>query len=199
MSCICFYTRNCSSYIDLYNNLHHLNKARKHLEQYLEICSIRQQTNLMQQQQKIKTEQQQLNKQMSAIEINDYLNAINLQIEVTKFIYNCNKEYNNNENKEKTLNQKTPTLFGTNDTKINLCCLILLSGQSIQEGFGFVIRIIQVKLNSNDFCILENFFMMQILFLVFQLKFDIGLFSNSKRTGEKLQLQGNKQLVEMHQ
>jgi hypothetical protein len=144
MSCICFYTRNCSGYIDLYNNLKYLNKAREHLEQYLEICSIRQQTNSMQQQQKNKLEQQQLNKQMSAIEINDYLNAINLQIEVTKFIYNCNKEYNNNENKEKILNQKIPTLFGSNDIKINLCCLILLSGQSIQEGFGFVIRIIQV-------------------------------------------------------
>ena len=47
------------------------------------------------------------------------------------------------------MSQKTPTLFGSNDTKINLCCLILLSGQSIQEGFGFVIRIIQCfNLNS---------------------------------------------------
>lgn len=45
--------------------------------------------------------------------------------------------------------QQVPTLFGNNDVKINLCCLILSSGQTIQDGFGFVIRIIQCfNLNS---------------------------------------------------
>jgi zinc finger FYVE domain-containing protein 26 len=68
------------------------------------------------------------------------LSAINLQIEVTKFISNCLQISNK---RDQILSQKIPTLFGSNDTKINLCCLILLSGQSIQEGFGFVIRIIQ--------------------------------------------------------
>ena len=142
MSCICFFTRSCKNYVDLFNNLNYLTKAREHLEQYLEICSIRQQNK------QNKSEQQQLNKQMSTVEINDYLNAINLQIEVTKFIFGCSKNVES-QNKHSALgNQKvqTPTLFGSNDTKINLCCLILLSGQSIQEGFGFVIRIIQVKL-----------------------------------------------------
>ena len=79
-------------------------------------------------------------KQISTQEVDNYLNAINLQIEVTKFINNCIVH-----KKEQILNQKaTCTVFGSNDTKINLCCSILLSGQSIQEGFGFVIRIIQV-------------------------------------------------------
>lgn len=60
-------------------------------------------------------------------------------MEVTKFINNCMQ------NKQDQINAyKTPTLFGNNDAKISLCCLILLSGQSIQEGFGFVIRIKQV-------------------------------------------------------
>ena len=61
-------------------------------------------------------------------------------MEVTKFINNCFQE----SKKEEILSKKIPTLFGSNDTKINLCCLVLLSGQSIQEGFGFVIRIVQV-------------------------------------------------------
>ena len=62
-------------------------------------------------------------------------------MEVTKFINNCMQ------NKQDQINAyKTPTLFGNNDAKISLCCLILLSGQSIQEGFGFVIRIKQVIL-----------------------------------------------------
>lgn len=69
------------------------------------------------------------------------MNAINLQIEVTKFINNCAQN-----KREQVINQKaTCTVFGSNDTKICLCCSILLSGVSIQEGFGFVIRIIQVK------------------------------------------------------
>ena len=42
MSCICFFTRHCHNYADLYNNLHFLSKARKHLEEYLEMCSLRQ-------------------------------------------------------------------------------------------------------------------------------------------------------------
>lgn len=66
------------------------------------------------------------------------LKAINLQIEVTKFINTCISS------KPEIVSQhKTPTLFSNNDTKINLCCLTLQCGKSIQEGFGFVIRIIQ--------------------------------------------------------
>ncbi len=72
------------------------------------------------------------------------MNAITLQIEVTKFLSTCFTA-----NKGKQILQQTPTLFGNNDTKINLCCLILLSGETIQDGFGFVIRIIQCfNLNS---------------------------------------------------
>ncbi len=165
MSCICFYQRNCFNYQDLYNNIHFLNKAREHLEQYLEICTIRQQSSSLilsssssQAKTTTKAEQQQLNKQMTPIEINDYLNAINLQIEVTKFINNCIKEYNKvdlvkdfmlSQQNNNNIKSQIPNLFGNNDTKINLCCIILLSGQSIQEGFGFVIRIIQVCLKSN--------------------------------------------------
>jgi zinc finger FYVE domain-containing protein 26 len=143
--------------------MHFLTKAQRHLEQYFEIHStVKQQTGLplgggggggggggidavSQQQWKQKPEQQNLCKQMSIQEVTNYLNAINLQIEVTKFINNCYQD----QKKEEILSKKTPTLFGSNDTKINLCCLILLSGQSIQEGFGFVIRIIQCfNLNS---------------------------------------------------
>ena len=145
MSSICFFTRNCTNYAELFNNINYLVKARDHLEQYLEISSIKQYGQTSQQQQfawKQKQEQQSLCKQMTTQEVDNYLNAINLQIEVTKFINGCISS-----KKEQIFPKKTPTLFGSNDTKINLCCLILLSGQSIQEGFGFVIRIIQVIFN----------------------------------------------------
>ncbi len=69
------------------------------------------------------------------------MKAINLQIEVTKFLNSC---LNTRRDEPIFIQyQPQPTLFSSNDTKINLCCLILLSGKSIQEGFGFVIRIIQ--------------------------------------------------------
>ena len=101
-----------------------------------------------------------------------FLKAINLQIEVTKFVYNC---LSNSKSEPKT-GPQAPTLFGTNDTKINLCSLILLSGKTIQEGFGFVIRIIQVG-NKIFFVDLKNnliFFVYQ----VFQSEFDACLFAN---------------------
>ncbi len=69
------------------------------------------------------------------------MKAINLQIEVTKFLNTCLSGRRGEA--IFTQYQPPPTLFSSNDTKINLCCLILLSGKSIQEGFGFVIRIIQ--------------------------------------------------------
>lgn len=50
MSCIYFFTRHCNNYNDLFNNLNYLTKARKHLEQYLELCSMRQFSQSSQQQ-----------------------------------------------------------------------------------------------------------------------------------------------------
>ncbi|RNA16338.1 Zinc finger FYVE domain-containing [Brachionus plicatilis] len=119
-------------YSDLFSNLHYLNKARKHLEQYLESLS-KKQNILPNQSWRLKNDN--LRKQMSPQEIDSYINAINLQIECTKFICSYKKETFNDD--------KPSTLFGNNDAKISLCCQILMAGNSVQEGFGFVIRIIQ--------------------------------------------------------
>ncbi len=69
MSCMCFFSRNCQSYIDLANNINYLNKARQHLEQYLEVCSLKtmQPQNLGWKQ---KPEQPSLCKQMTPKEVN---------------------------------------------------------------------------------------------------------------------------------
>ena len=67
MSCICFFTRHCTNYTDLYNNLNYLNKARKHLEEYLEICSIKQYLQTSQQQ--IISKQSTLCKQITTVEV----------------------------------------------------------------------------------------------------------------------------------
>jgi zinc finger FYVE domain-containing protein 26 len=144
MSCICFFTRNCANYYDLYENLPYLTKARDHLEKYLETSSVKEYAQSKTQSQQGSRQAPSLSKHISTQEVDNYLNAINLQIEVTKFINNCMKL-----KQELIYTYKTATLFGNNDVKIDLCCLILLCGQSVQEGFGFVIRIIQCfNLNS---------------------------------------------------
>lgn len=66
MSCIYFFSKNANTYLDLQKNLHFLNKARKHLDQYLEILAKKQNV-LPSQLWKIKNDN--LRKQMSAQEI----------------------------------------------------------------------------------------------------------------------------------
>lgn len=73
MSCIYFFTRHSANYSDLFNNLHYLNKARKHLENYLEICTTKQYGLTNQQQhftwKPTKSDQQSLCKQMTTQEV----------------------------------------------------------------------------------------------------------------------------------
>ena len=74
MSCLCFFTRNCQNYAQLYANVQFLTKARNHLEKYLELCASRQYSGLVNtsQQQlgwKQKPEQQNLCKQMPTQEV----------------------------------------------------------------------------------------------------------------------------------
>ena len=69
MSCMCFFSKHAQNYNDLAKNLSYLNKARQHLEQYLEICSLKtmQSQNLTWKQ---KSEQTSLCKQMAPQEVN---------------------------------------------------------------------------------------------------------------------------------
>jgi hypothetical protein len=75
MSCICFFTRHCATYADLFTNIHYLTKARKHLEQYMEISSVKQTNQMNQQQQqfawKLKNETNSLCKQMTTKDVDE--------------------------------------------------------------------------------------------------------------------------------
>ncbi len=63
MSSICFFSRHCQNYVDLFNNLNHLYKARKHLEEYLELKQFSQNS----------IKQNSLCKQISAQEVDKYM------------------------------------------------------------------------------------------------------------------------------
>jgi hypothetical protein len=157
MNRVHFFVRNCFDYIDLYNNLKYLYSAQQHLQQYLEKefnnsqllektqtnNNISWTKNNSRQQQ---TAQTNLCLQISTQTVDVYLKTVNLQIEITKYLKNCIETKNNKSPQPPTVKGSTlpPTLLSNAITdKINVCSLILLSGESIEEGFGFVIRIIQ--------------------------------------------------------
>lgn len=67
MSCIYFFTKNAKTYLDLYNNLHYLNKAREHLEQYSHLLA-KKQINIQNQSRKLRNDSN-FRKQMTFHEI----------------------------------------------------------------------------------------------------------------------------------
>jgi len=83
-----------------------MTKARDHLEKYLETSSVKEFAHSNPQLQQGSRQAPSLSKHISTQEVDNYLNAINLQIEVTKFINNCMKL-----KQARIYTYKTSTLF----------------------------------------------------------------------------------------
>lgn len=85
MTCVRFYTINCSSYLDLRNNSYHLMNAQKHLKSELELC----------QWEEIKAQTKRLDESVSLVmkmdskSLNQHINTIWLQIDSAKFLAGC--------------------------------------------------------------------------------------------------------------
>lgn len=85
MTCVRFYTMNCSSYIDLRNNSYHLMNAQRHLKSELELCQweeIKAQTKRIE-------ESVSLVMKMDSKSLNQHINTIWLQIDSAKFLGAC--------------------------------------------------------------------------------------------------------------
>lgn len=133
MTCVKFYSMNCSTYQELQANSFHLISAQKHLQQELELC----------QWEEIRTteESQSILMKMDSRTLNSHINTIWRQIEVTKFLSKC--EQNGCDTlallaKISAEFSKIPTLFGTLQEKIQLAVLTIISGSNINAGFGLV-------------------------------------------------------------
>ncbi|XP_072751238.1 uncharacterized protein Sptz isoform X2 [Anoplolepis gracilipes] len=149
MTCIYFYTNEVNSYLDLYNRVHLLQDAQKHLESELQIENLskkRKSTSFAHSSQNI------LTMEMEPSEIDRHINTICRQMEITKFLANCEKEdripteFLNlfpNINSDESQTFELPTLFGNQQQKIHLAVLAILCGRDIEEGFGIAFRIIQ--------------------------------------------------------
>lgn len=148
MTCVLFYSMNCTNFTELANNSFHLLNAQKHLQTELELY----------QWEEIKIQNSQFDSETSLLmkmdskSLNNHINTILRQIEVAKFLAACEKD-------EKNVFQiltnifieikGIPTLFGSINEKIQLAVLTLICGKNIEEGFGLAFRIIQdFQLNS---------------------------------------------------
>lgn len=149
MTCIHFYTSEVNSYLDLHNRVYLLQDAQKHLESELQIENLskkRKSTSFAHSSQSI------LAMEMEPSEIDRHINTICRQMEITKFLANCEREdrapteflnlFPNIDSDESQIFE-LPTLFGNQQQKIHLAVLAILCGRDIGEGFGIAFRIIQ--------------------------------------------------------
>ncbi|XP_058811668.1 zinc finger FYVE domain-containing protein 26 homolog [Topomyia yanbarensis] len=150
MTCVRFYSMDAKNFIDLEANTFHLKNSVAHLQAELELCNW-EEISVESFGDRSETHKSLLMK-MEPKELNNHINTILRQLEVTKFLANC-------ESKERDViglipklfieSSKIPTLFGTTHERLQLAVLILICGQNIEEGFGLSYRVIQdFNLNS---------------------------------------------------
>ncbi|XP_067895528.1 zinc finger FYVE domain-containing protein 26 isoform X2 [Heterodontus francisci] len=129
MTCIRFFSHKAESYRALGAKQDWLIEAKSHLKTYLQEMSSRSSSR--------KKIVNSFRKKMSAADVSRYINTIELQIEVTKFLHRC-------ENSGTSTTSGPPAnLFGNNKMKTEVACKVLLGGKNIEEGFGISFRVIQ--------------------------------------------------------
>ncbi|XP_072896254.1 zinc finger FYVE domain-containing protein 26 isoform X1 [Hemitrygon akajei] len=129
MTCIRFFSHKAESYSALGAEQGWLVEAKGHLKTYLQELSSRSSSR--------KRNTSTLRKKMSAADVSRYINTIELQIEVTKFLHRCEISGSSR------ISGPPANLFGNNKMKIDVACKVLLGGKNIEEGFGISFRVIQ--------------------------------------------------------
>uniref|UniRef100_A0A4W3I277 Zinc finger FYVE domain-containing protein 26 n=1 Tax=Callorhinchus milii TaxID=7868 RepID=A0A4W3I277_CALMI len=129
MTCIRFFSHKADSYSALGAKQAWLIEAKGHLKTYLQEVSSRSSVR--------KKTVNSFRKKMSAADVSRYINTIELQIEVTKFLHRCESSATSR------ITGPPVSLFGNNNMKMAVACKVLLGGKNIEEGFGISFRIIQ--------------------------------------------------------
>ncbi|XP_055857193.1 zinc finger FYVE domain-containing protein 26 homolog [Episyrphus balteatus] len=151
MTCVKFYSMNCQNFKQLHANALHLQNAHRHLQSELEMSQW-ERINVDQRNKQQQTKFNSILMQMDAKSLNAHINTLLRQMDVAKFLAQCEEEQpmeNGMLLTEHILKQiridtqSLPTLFDSPQEKIQICILILLSGKNIEEGFGLAYRIIQ--------------------------------------------------------
>nr|XP_056707544.1 zinc finger FYVE domain-containing protein 26 [Euleptes europaea] len=129
MTCIRFFTHKAKSYTELGGRQKWLLKVKDHLKVYLQEVS---RTSGR------KRVQCSFRKKMSATDVSRHLSTVELQMEVTKFLHQCEKL-----SALSAAGLAVPTLFGNNQMKMEVACKVMLEGKNIEEGFGIAFRVLQ--------------------------------------------------------
>ncbi|XP_063981804.1 uncharacterized protein LOC135164934 isoform X2 [Diachasmimorpha longicaudata] len=151
MTCIKFYVTDATAYTDLCTRTQFLTEAQKHLESELQM------ENFGKKRRKsvsscASSQSGSLTMEMEPSEIDKHINTISRQMEIAKFLGNCEKEGRNVNDYLSKLSymeseglqpRSVPTLFGNQKERTHLAVLAILCGRDVEEGFGFAFRIMQ--------------------------------------------------------
>ncbi|XP_063235572.1 zinc finger FYVE domain-containing protein 26 isoform X2 [Bacillus rossius redtenbacheri] len=132
MTCIRFYLGGARSYSDLAANQESLRDAKKHLEANLDSRNTT-------------ADSSQMAMRLEPRELNRHIGTIVRQLEVTKFLRDCEREGRPvpQLTAQVCKGARVPTLFGNAAERIQLAVLVILSARNLEEGFGIAFRIIQ--------------------------------------------------------
>uniref|UniRef100_A0A182WK48 FYVE-type domain-containing protein n=1 Tax=Anopheles minimus TaxID=112268 RepID=A0A182WK48_9DIPT len=141
MTCVRFYTMGCRTFSDLHASEHHLKTSVSHLQNELELCNWQE----VRHNSTIDTHHSLLMK-LDPKELNNHINTILLQLDVTKFLATCEAKGRQTVTLLPKIFREVsqlPTLFGSSHDKLQLAILTLVCGQNVEEAFGLSYRIIQ--------------------------------------------------------
>ncbi|KAH8312181.1 hypothetical protein KR044_009730, partial [Drosophila immigrans] len=160
MTCVKFYPLHCDTFQKLHANGQQLTLAHMHLQGELDLARW----EFLQREQQAEgsrrvsaasnTSSTCITMQMDARALNGHINTIRRQMELAKFLAQCERElpevngglYTIQILKQIRLESPRgmlPTLFDGVAEKIQLCILVLLCGKNIDEGFGLAYGIMQ--------------------------------------------------------
>uniref|UniRef100_A0A182JCA2 Uncharacterized protein n=1 Tax=Anopheles atroparvus TaxID=41427 RepID=A0A182JCA2_ANOAO len=128
MTCVRFYIAGCRTFTELHASEHHLKTSITHLQNELELCNW-QEVRLNSTGSVVETHRSLLMK-LDPKELNNHINTILLQLEVTKFLAKCEAK-------------GRQTVAVLSKEKLQLAILTLVCGQNVEEAFGLSYRIIQ--------------------------------------------------------
>ncbi|XP_002000123.3 zinc finger FYVE domain-containing protein 26 homolog [Drosophila mojavensis] len=161
MTCVKFYPLHCDNFQKLHANAQHLMSAHMHLQGELDLA---QWEHLQREQQRTgsrrasvvssNTSSTCFAMQLDARTLNGHINTIRRQLELAKFLAQCEREQPPVNGMLCTLQilkqirpeaprGSLPTLFDSTAEKTQLCILVLLCGKNIDEGFGLAYGIMQ--------------------------------------------------------
>ncbi|XP_069494828.1 zinc finger FYVE domain-containing protein 26 isoform X2 [Ambystoma mexicanum] len=129
MTCIRFFYHRTKNYTELGEKQTWLIKAKDHLRIYLHEIS-----RSFGRKKPVST----FRKKMSASDVSRHISTVEMQMEVTKFLYRCESS-----GTAKKISTPPPTLFGSDLMKEDVACTVILGGKNVEEGFGIAFRVIQ--------------------------------------------------------